>query len=87
MMEQEPSFAHSDLRVHEYIKWAVQSGVPMHEAVESFRIGYIRATVEHFDGNRSKAAHHLGIHRNTLHRIARGMMPPGSPGKRPKAGK
>jgi len=46
----------------------VDRGIRFEEAVEEFEKRFIKRVLESNDGNRSKAAQALGIHRNTLSR-------------------
>jgi DNA-binding NtrC family response regulator len=55
------------------ISQLVERGVSYEDAVSEFEKRYIRKMLEKNNGNRSKAAHALGIHRNTLSRKMNGM--------------
>jgi two-component system nitrogen regulation response regulator GlnG len=46
----------------------VEGGILFPEAVNEFEKRYIRQVLDHVKGNQSRAAHALGIHRNTLSR-------------------
>lgn len=46
----------------------VERGIPLEEAVTEFEKKFIKRVLEHQNGNRSRAAKILGIHRNTLSR-------------------
>ena len=46
----------------------VEHGISYEEAVTEFEKRFIRRVLERNNGNQSKAAHTLGIHRNTLRR-------------------
>jgi len=46
----------------------VDRGILLGEAVEEFEKGFIKAAIAGSNGNRTRAARLLGIHRNTLSR-------------------
>jgi Fis family transcriptional regulator, factor for inversion stimulation protein len=46
----------------------VERGILFDEAVGEFEKRFIKRVLERVDGNQSRAAHVLGIHRNTLSR-------------------
>jgi DNA-binding NtrC family response regulator len=46
----------------------VEHGISYEDAVGEFEKRFIRKALEKCNGNRSKAAHAMGIHRNTLSR-------------------
>lgn len=46
----------------------VESGILFPEAVNEFEKKYIKRVLDHVNGNQSRAARALGIHRNTLSR-------------------
>ncbi len=54
------------------ISQLVERGVSYDDAVSEFEKRFIRKVLEKSNGNRSKAAHALGIHRNTLSRKMNG---------------
>jgi transcriptional regulator with PAS, ATPase and Fis domain len=60
----------------------VERGVSYEDAVSEFEKRFIRRVLEKSNGNRSKAAHALGIHRNTLSRKMNGMEPEHRPRRR-----
>ena len=51
----------------------VERGVSYEDAVAEFEKRYIKKVLEQSEGNRSKAAGALGIHRNTLSRKIDGL--------------
>jgi transcriptional regulator with PAS, ATPase and Fis domain len=59
-----------DLAIHEVNQRAggdvAQAALPLHEARERFEQAYVLRALERENGNRSRAARLLGIHRNTL---------------------
>jgi Fis family transcriptional regulator len=50
------------------VSWMVERGILFDEAVGEFEKRFIKRVLERVDGNQSRAAHVLGIHRNTLSR-------------------
>ena len=46
----------------------VERGIPLEDAVTEFEKKFIKRVLEHQNGNQSRAAKILGIHRNTLSR-------------------
>lgn len=50
------------------ISLLVEHGVAYEDALNEFEKRFIRKILERSNGNRSRAAHALGIHRNTLSR-------------------
>jgi DNA-binding NtrC family response regulator len=46
----------------------VESGILFPEAVNEFEKKYIKRVLDRVNGNQTRAAHALGIHRNTLSR-------------------
>jgi DNA-binding protein Fis len=50
------------------VSWMVERGILFDEAVGEFEKRFIKRVLDRVDGNQSRAAHVLGIHRNTLSR-------------------
>lgn len=50
------------------INQMVEHGISFEDAVDEFEKRFIRKVLEKSNNNQSKAAHALGIHRNTLSR-------------------
>ena len=50
----------------------IASGLHYEDAISEFERRFIKKTLEKNDGNQSRAAHALGIHRNTLSRKMNG---------------
>ncbi len=50
------------------INQMIEQGLHYEDAISEFQRRFIRKALEKNDGNRSKAAQMLGIHRNTLSR-------------------
>ncbi len=60
----------------------VERGVAYEDAISEFEKRFIRKVLDKSNGNRSKAAHALGIHRNTLSRKMNGLEPSHRPRRR-----
>ena len=45
----------------------VAGGIRLDEALREFEIHFIKQVLREHDGNQSRAANALGMHRNTLH--------------------
>jgi Fis family transcriptional regulator len=50
------------------VSWMVERGILFDEAVGEFEKRFIKRVLDRVDGNQSRAANVLGIHRNTLSR-------------------
>jgi DNA-binding protein Fis len=50
------------------VSWMVERGILFDEAVGEFEKRFIKRVLDRVDGNQSRAAHVLWIHRNTLSR-------------------
>ena len=50
------------------INQMVEQGIAYEDAISEFEKRFIKHVLDRADGNRSKAARELGIHRNTLGR-------------------
>ncbi len=51
----------------------LNAGLTFDESIAVFRKAVILSALRQFGGNQCKAARHLGIHRNTLHRNIRAL--------------
>jgi DNA-binding protein Fis len=77
-------------QLHDLIAQLVERGVPFSAAVEEFEKRYIERVLERVQGNQSRAARLLGIHRNTLsrkieaHKLAARNGDAPQPAKKPK---
>lgn len=60
----------------------VERGILLDEAVNEFEKKFIKRALERTNGNQSRAARVLGIHRNTLSRKVEGYKLTGSPIRR-----
>ena len=50
------------------INQMIENGVHYEDAISEFQKRFLKKMLEKHNGNKSKAAHILGIHRNTLSR-------------------
>jgi len=61
--------------IHERIvlltKEMVEKELPIKEAIMEFEKIYIETAAEKYNGNKTKMAQALGIHRNTLHNLCK----------------
>jgi Fis family transcriptional regulator len=53
-------------KLEEVVKEMVEGGISYKDAVEEFQKHFILAVLKQTNGNLSKAAEELGVHRNTL---------------------
>lgn len=53
------------------IKEMVEKELPIKEAIKEFEKIYIETASETYNGNKTKMAQALGIHRNTLHNLCK----------------
>ena len=53
-------------KLEEVVKEMVEGGITYKDAVEEFQKHFILAVLKQTNGNLSKAASELGVHRNTL---------------------
>jgi DNA-binding NtrC family response regulator len=53
------------------IKEMVEKELPIKEAIKEFEKIYIETTAKKYNGNKTKMAQALGIHRNTLHNLCK----------------
>lgn len=53
------------------IKEMVEKELPIKEAIKEFEKIYIATASETYNGNKTKMAQALGIHRNTLHNLCK----------------
>ena len=53
-------------KLEEIVKEMVEGGISYKDAVEEFQKHFILAVLKQTNGNLSKAAEELGVHRNTL---------------------
>ncbi len=67
----------SELSIHQkleiIIKEMVDRDVQFKEAVQEFEKIFIETTAKKYDGNMTKMARAMGIHRNTLHSRAKAL--------------
>ena len=53
------------------IKEMVEKELPLKEAIKEFEKIYIETAAKEYNGNKTKMAQALGIHRNTLHNLCK----------------
>lgn len=53
------------------IKEMVEKELPIKEAIKEFEKIYIETTAKKCNGNKTKMAQVLGVHRNTLHNLCK----------------
>lgn len=53
-------------RLSDLVEELVSSGLPLSQGVREFEKQYIVASLRHHEGNLTRSAESLGIHRNTL---------------------
>jgi DNA-binding NtrC family response regulator len=63
------------LNIHQKLEWLVsemvEKEVRFRDALKEFQKIYIETAARKYDGNKTKMADALGIHRNTLHNRAK----------------
>lgn len=55
------------------IRELVEKDIPIREAVKEFEKIYIETAAKKYNGNKTRMAKALGIHRNTLHNICKAL--------------
>ena len=55
------------------IKELVESELPLKEVLREFEKIYIETSSQKYNGNKTKMARALGIHRNTLHNLIKAL--------------
>jgi len=64
-----------DLTIHSkmevLIEELVETEIPIKEALKEFEKIYIQTTSKKYNGNKTRMAKALGIHRNTLHNLCK----------------
>jgi DNA-binding NtrC family response regulator len=53
------------------IQEMVEKGLPLKEAIKEFEKIYIETAAKKFNGNKTKMAKALNVHRNTLHNLCK----------------
>ncbi|HPR63603.1 MAG TPA: helix-turn-helix domain-containing protein [Thermoanaerobaculia bacterium] len=61
-----------DGKLRTLIRQLVHDGIPLKQACQEFEIKYIQEALKLNDGNLSRAAKALGVHRNTLYNRLKG---------------
>lgn len=70
-MSKKPKIPSIHERMELLIKEMVEKELPIKEAIKEFEKIYIETAAEIYNGNRTKTAQALGIHRNTLHNLCK----------------
>jgi DNA-binding NtrC family response regulator len=60
-------------KMEDLIKELIESELPLKEVLREFEKIYIETTSQKFNGNKTKMAKALGIHRNTLHNLTKAL--------------
>ncbi len=55
------------------IKELVENELPLKEVLKEFEKIYIETTAKKYNGNKTRVAKALGIHRNTLHNLTKAL--------------
>lgn len=68
---------YKSLSIHQKIEVLVQELVenelPLRDALKEFESVYIEITRKKYNGNKTKMAKALGVHRNTLHNLCKSL--------------
>lgn len=70
-MSKKPEIPSIHERMELLIKEMVEKELPIKEAIKEFEKIYIETAAEIYNGNKTKTAQALGIHRNTLHNLCK----------------
>lgn len=70
-MSKEPRLPTIHERMVILISEMVDRDIPIKEAIKEFEKIYIDTAAKKFNGNKTKMAQALGIHRNTLHNLCK----------------
>jgi DNA-binding NtrC family response regulator len=70
-MKKESSAPNIHERMVLLIKEMVEKELPLKEAIKEFEKIYIETAAKEYNGNKTKMAQALGIHRNTLHNLCK----------------
>ena len=70
-MKKESSSPNIHERMVVLIKEMVEKELPLKEAIKEFEKIYIETAAKEYNGNKTKMAQALGIHRNTLHNLCK----------------
>ena len=69
MKKSRPLSIHKKMEV--LIKELVEKELPIKEAIKEFEKIYIETAEKKYNGNKTRIANALGIHRNTLHNLCK----------------
>ncbi len=70
-MQKNPKHPTIHERLMQLIKEMVEKELPLKEAIKEFEKIYINTAAQKYNGNKTKIAQALGIHRNTLHNLCK----------------
>jgi len=70
-MSKEPRLPTIHEQIVLLIKEMVERDIPIKEAIKEFEKIYIETAAKKYNGNKTKMAQALGIHRNTLHNLCK----------------
>lgn len=70
-MSKKPRIPNIHERMVLLIKEMVEKELPIKEAIKEFEKIYIETAAGKYNGNKTKMAQALGIHRNTLHNLCK----------------
>ncbi|MBN2246176.1 MAG: hypothetical protein JW755_10060 [Candidatus Aminicenantes bacterium] len=64
-----------DLTIHSKMEFLIEElvdmEIPIKEALKEFEKIYIQTAAKKYNGNKTKMANALGVHRNTLHNLCK----------------
>ncbi len=69
MIESRPLSIHKKMEI--LIKELVEKELPIKEAIKEFEKIYIETAGKKYNGNKTRIAKALGLHRNTLHNLCK----------------
>jgi len=68
---------HEEITIHQkmeiLIKELVDKELPLKDALREFEKIYIETAAKKYNGNKTKMARALGLHRNTLHNLTKAL--------------
>ena len=70
-MSKEPRLPTIHEQIVLLIKEMVERDIPIKEGIKEFEKIYIETAAKKYNGNKTKMAQALGIHRNTLHNLCK----------------
>lgn len=72
-MSKKPRIPNIHERMVLLIEEMVEKELPIKEAIKEFEKIYIETAASKYNGNKTKMAQALGIHRNTLHNLCKAL--------------